>query len=204
MSEATEQQTVEEAATTTPATITDDGTPSDGDTTIETPTEESAPASQAPETYELTAPEGVEFDQELLDMATPIFREAGLSNESAQKMVDLQLALQSKQEERLVAMEQEQHAEVKRQWGDDYKPMSQRVNALLNKFDPEKTLRAEMIGPYGLRDNPHLLSFLDRIAKAIGEDSTEGIPGGGGKNEPSIAERLYGGTGRRDVSDIAK
>lgn len=44
----------------------------------------------APEAYELTAPEGFDnLDAELVDLATPIFKELNLSNEDANKIVGL-------------------------------------------------------------------------------------------------------------------
>lgn len=46
------------------------------------------PAAGAPETYaDFTAPEGYTLDKAAIDAATPIFKELGLSQEAAQKLV---------------------------------------------------------------------------------------------------------------------
>ena len=44
---------------------------------------------KVPDTYTFTAPEGRELDKTTIDRATPIFRELGLDNPSAQKLMDL-------------------------------------------------------------------------------------------------------------------
>lgn len=46
------------------------------------------PAAVVPETYTLTAGEGVELDAKLVEQATPLFKELGFTNETAQKVVD--------------------------------------------------------------------------------------------------------------------
>jgi hypothetical protein len=44
----------------------------------------------APEKYEFKLPDGVELDQALIDEVTPVFKELNLTQEQAQKLVDLQ------------------------------------------------------------------------------------------------------------------
>jgi len=46
-------------------------------------------AKGVPEKYEFKLPEGMTLDQAQLDKVTPIFKDAGLTNAQAQKMVDL-------------------------------------------------------------------------------------------------------------------
>jgi hypothetical protein len=57
----------------------------------ETSAGETKPDDTAPitETYTFTAPEGVEIDPTLIAEATPIFKELGLDQAKAQKLVDL-------------------------------------------------------------------------------------------------------------------
>lgn len=50
--------------------------------------------SGVPETYEFKAPEGYELSKDLIDKAIPLFKEAGLTQEAAQKFVDFQVANQ--------------------------------------------------------------------------------------------------------------
>jgi hypothetical protein len=58
--------------------------------TLETPLSESdlKPVSKAPESYTFTAPEGKTLDAKLVERATPVFKELGLDQASAQKLVD--------------------------------------------------------------------------------------------------------------------
>jgi hypothetical protein len=48
---------------------------------------EPAATPAAPETYEFQMPEGVELDQAAVDRFTPLFKEAGLTQEAANKLV---------------------------------------------------------------------------------------------------------------------
>ena len=66
-------------------------TPAEGETLLSDKKPETA--STAPETYAaFKAPEGVTLDPKLLETVTPIFKELGLSQEAAQKLIDLQVA----------------------------------------------------------------------------------------------------------------
>lgn len=71
------------AATPTDTSLTakPDGTPE--------PTSTSKPPEGAPETYaEFTAPEGYTIDPKTIEAAAPIFKELGLTQDQAQKLVD--------------------------------------------------------------------------------------------------------------------
>lgn len=66
-------------------------TPTDGQTTSSdsTTTEAEKPPVQAPEAYaDFKLPEGVKIDKTRLDSALPLFKEANLSQDQAQKLVD--------------------------------------------------------------------------------------------------------------------
>lgn len=71
-------QTEGSTQTTTEQTVDKDGKP------VEKP---AAPAG-VPERYEFTAPDNYTLDAKLIDAVTPIFKEAGLSQETAQKLFD--------------------------------------------------------------------------------------------------------------------
>ena len=49
-------------------------------------------APAVPEKYEFNAPENYTLDPKLLETVTPLFKELGLTNEQAQKLVDIQIA----------------------------------------------------------------------------------------------------------------
>ena len=94
-----DQATVTE---TKPATSTTTETPATtpSTTTTETKPAETKPAEgdkkptapAVPEKYEFKAPENYTLDPKLLETVTPLFKELGLTNEQAQKLVDIQIA----------------------------------------------------------------------------------------------------------------
>ena len=94
-----DQATVTE---TKPATSTTTETPATtpSTTTTETKSAETKPtegekkpdAPAVPEKYEFKAPENYTLDPKLLETVTPLFKELGLTNEQAQKLVDIQIA----------------------------------------------------------------------------------------------------------------
>ena len=82
----------ESGTTSTPETTPEPSTPTETKTTETKPTE----PSKAPETYEaFKAPEGLALDPKAIEAAVPIFKELGLTQDQAQKLVDAQVKLQS-------------------------------------------------------------------------------------------------------------
>lgn len=66
--------------------------PAPADPQVDAPADGDAPAAPEapviPETYELTLPEGMDaVDTEVLEAATPVFKELGLTNETASKLL---------------------------------------------------------------------------------------------------------------------
>lgn len=89
----TQTQTSETQATTQ-STQTADATPAPNP--ADKPAEGDKPAATTqpavPDKYEFTVPEGTTIDPAAIEAATPIFKELGLSQEAAQKLVNFQLA----------------------------------------------------------------------------------------------------------------
>ena len=86
--EATETapEAVAEPAADAPAS---EGTVLGGDAPAPDATPAETAETGAPEKYELTAPEGMSLDADALSEAEPVFRELGLSNDSAQRFVPI-------------------------------------------------------------------------------------------------------------------
>ena len=82
----TDQSTVDSTQTTTET--------ADGKTALTKPAEgdKKVDAPAVPEKYEFKAPENYTLDPKLLETVTPLFKELGLTNEQAQKLVDIQIA----------------------------------------------------------------------------------------------------------------
>ncbi|CNK23338.1 Uncharacterised protein [Yersinia frederiksenii] len=152
--------------------------------------------SGAPDKYEFKAPtEGQDIDAEALATFEPVARELGLSQEQAQKLVDIYgkdivPKLQQKQAE---AWQQQTE-----QWGNDVKAdkeiggdkltanigMAQKA---LDQFGtPELRTYLEQTG---LGNHPDLVRFCVKIGKSMGEDSMVMASSGG---QRSAAEVLYG------------
>jgi len=78
------------AARTTDGTLKDtQAPPSSTDPSASPEPPKPAEPPKAPDSYTFTAPEGSELNQAMVDKATPIFKELGLPQEPAQKLVNL-------------------------------------------------------------------------------------------------------------------
>ncbi len=78
------------AETTTTQPTTPESTTTPSDKPAETLAAKEAPKpAEVPEKYEFKVPEGQELPQETVEKITPVFKELGLSNDQAQRMLDL-------------------------------------------------------------------------------------------------------------------
>lgn len=130
----------------------------------------------APEAYgEFKLAEGMELDAEVLGEFTGLAKELNISQEAAQKLIDLQTKIANKQaQEYQVAVEKQ-----KEQWmaavksdpdlgGENYdKSVASAVKVIQAFGSPE--LR-EVLTSTGLGNNPELFKFVHRISQAISED----------------------------------
>jgi len=76
-------ETVEEDTLLGKEEGSDESSPKEGDESKEKPA-----SGEVPEKYEVTMPEGFELDQGTLDLFSPVFKELGITNEGAQKLVE--------------------------------------------------------------------------------------------------------------------
>lgn len=134
----------------------------------------------APEKYEdFTFPEGVEADKELMEQFTPLAKELNLSQDNAQKLVDL---YNSKLQEQWDAS-QNSWENVKKQWGEAAKAdkeyggqnfqenLATARKALAQFGTPELK---EAFDVTGTGNHPEFIRFLVRVGKAISEDGVVG------------------------------
>lgn len=163
--------------------------PADGDKPEEKkPGEEKEQKPEgAPEKYEFKPAEGQELDTSALEQFEPIARELNLTNEQAQKMVDLYGT-------KIMPMVQQQQAEAwqktTEQWAADVKAdkeiggdkltanLSAAQRALEQFGDPELK---EYLDSTGLGNHPALVKAFIKVGKAMSEDKvvTGGHESGG-------------------------
>ncbi|MDX7275493.1 peptidase [Serratia marcescens] len=144
----------------------------------------------APEKYELSAPEGQELDANALAVFEPIAKELGLSQEQAQKLVDIYPQIQQQQAEawsKQVADWGEQVKADKEIGGDKFNASVGAAQRALDQFG--NTELREYLNASGLGNHPALVRFCAKVGKAMAED-TFVVPNQGGQR--SAADILYG------------
>ncbi|ECC4967859.1 peptidase [Salmonella enterica] len=172
-----------------------DDKPADGDKPADKPDDKEQKPEGAPEKYEFKAGEGQELDTAALEQFEPIARELNLTNEQAQKMVDLYGT-------KIMPMVQQQQAEAwqktTEQWAADVKAdkeiggdkltgnLSAAQRALAQFGTPELK---EYLEGTGLGNHPELVKAFIKIGKAMSED---GMVDGSNQGQRSAAEVLYG------------
>lgn len=154
-----------------------------------------APAPVVPESYEFTAPEGMELDAVAVEAFTPIAKELGLNQAQAQKLADLYAG----QVGRVMAQVQEAQAAQEAAWVSEIKADPEIGGA---KLEGNLSVAAKAIDAFGGADlrqaltitgagnHPAIVRAFVEIGKAISEDnfirSNGADPGG-----RSAAETLY-------------
>ena len=160
-----------------------------------------------PEAYsDFTFPEGYEQDESLISEFSPLAKEAGLSQEMAQKFVDLQVkSLQSVTDpafiaDSVLAAQDDIVKAQKEQWQADLKAdetlggsnlsdTMTHANQALTQFG-DADLRASLKDS-GWSSNPNFIRMLSKIGKAVSEDSFGGAPSGGENQNKTAADTLY-------------
>lgn len=159
----------------------------------------------APEAYtDFKLPEGVTLDKAILDEAAPIFKELGLSQEAAQKLVDLQAKYSSKTSADLAKSVDDMRADWQSQVKAD--PALANLDVVRTELGRAKdklpaTVRTafdEAMNLTGLGDHPAVVRGLFEFAKLVNEGTPVNGAGpsaagqtAGGPARPTIAGSLY-------------
>jgi len=132
------------------------------------------PPAGPPEKYDFKMPDGVQVDQSLIDAATPIFKDLKLTQEQAQKLVDLQVKSAQGWGEKQI----QEHQALVTSWGEESKKdtefggqgFAQNVAIAIKPLNQYGTpaLR-ELLDATGLGNHPELIRYNYRIGKATGE-----------------------------------
>lgn len=160
--------------TPTPTPNTPDPTPAPAPAPAPAPTPE---PPKVPEKYEaFKLPEGATFEGPPLETFSALAKEAGLSQELAQKFVDMHLGFLGQQQEGYLAAMQEQE----KTWGQEllndpeiggakYDESVSKANRVLKTFDTDGSL-FKLISDAMLTKNPTIMKFMVRVGQAIGDD----------------------------------
>lgn len=150
------------------------------------------PVSAAPEKYEFTAGEGQELDKEAVAAFEPLARELGLSNEQAQKIVDMygsaimpQIAKQQEAAWQKQVTEWAETVKADKELG-SVESIGNAQKAMDQFGTPELK---QYLNDSGLGNHPELFRIFSRIGKAMSED---GFVSGSSENALSTADVLFG------------
>lgn len=138
-------------------------------------TPETKPAA-APEKYEFKAPEGTEYDSEILDAFTGAAKEANLSQDAAQKLIEkMAPAIAARQADQVQAIHKEwlDASTADTEFGGEKLAENLGVarKALDNFGTPD--LR-KLLDETGLGNHPEVIRFMYRAGKAISEEKFVG------------------------------
>ena len=164
-----------------------------------------AKAADVPETYELAVPEGFEkLDDQAVAAATPVFKELGLSNEQANKLVpvaaDFAKRIVDERDQQLLGT----IAEQRKSWLEEAKAdkeigganwdgtLSTAAKALDTLGFPKGSPLRNLLDESGLGNHPEMIRAFAKVGKAIGEDPNFPRGDAGGKVAKTAAEQFYG------------
>jgi hypothetical protein len=126
--------------------------------------------------YDLQMPEGVQLDREMLSSAMPVFQDAGISRDQAQKLVPLVTQVQ----QRIYAQQNDEFAAVRLEWakaakadteigGANFKETGRLVGVALKAGgagDKTHELR-ELMNESGLGNHPTVLRVFRKLGSRV-------------------------------------
>jgi hypothetical protein len=141
----------------------------------QTPPKADAPVG-APEKYEFKAPEGVTLDEKEMAKYEPIFREANLTNEVAQKLIDQYAADHKAKDSDAVAQIVKVHDEWLGQLkadpvigGLNFDTTAKHAQSVIARYGTPELKQFLKESPVG--SHPELVRMLATIGKAMAEDT---------------------------------
>lgn len=170
----------------------DEEKPKDGE-------EEESKGEGAPEAYEpFKVPEGVSYDDEAAKEFGDLAKELNLTQEQAQKLVDVYAKKQTAQHEALTdhlnKMKESWVGDVKKAWGDDFDKRSAMAvkGAELGDeaFVELMNGRDKNLPGIVLADHPAVAGYLAKVGEMISEKPM--AEGSSSTGDRSIADSLYG------------
>jgi len=168
--------------------------PSEPPKTDEPPKQE--PTAPEPLTMEsIKLPEGFTVDEEISNNFLEVMNDAKLTpGERAQKLIDLQAGLMAKAAE----ANYKAWSDMQTQWQDEVRadpeiggeklaPALGEISKLVDTYGSPELRQA--LDLTGAGNNPHVIKFLHKIAKDLGEGGP--VLGAPSQSKDSLADRLY-------------
>jgi hypothetical protein len=154
--------------------------------------------SNVPENYEFVAPEGVELDSQMIEAFKPLAKELSLSQEAAQKLVDL---VASKSQEAMDA-QRKQEAQMISDWQKEitsdpgHKQMLVAAKLTVSKFGKDNP-EFEKLTKSWLGSHPGFVKFLASIGTHLQEANMDTSAVGGNSGGQSLGSILYPDMGKK-------
>lgn len=152
-------------------------------------------ASEVPEEYaDFTVGDGQQLDTELLADFKPLAKELGLSQEKAQKLVDLygakvipqMLQRQTDAWNQQLETWKEAAKSDKEIGGDKFNASVSDAQRVINTLGTPEL--KQLFDQYGIGNNPELIRVFSRMAKHMKED---GLEMGGSTHQGNVAKKFY-------------
>ena len=145
-----------------------------------------------PDTYaDFNLPEGMQLDEAALTEASTFFKEDGLTQEKAQKYVDLfakqiQAGSQAQTEtfNQLMSDWREQSANDKEFGGDKYEENVKVAQFAISKYGTPEL--KQLLNDHGVGNHPEMVRFMVRVGRTLGED----VPGNTGTATSQAQDRV--------------
>lgn len=133
---------------------------------------------KAPENYEFKVPEGFTLDNEVVEAFAPLFKEADLSQEQAQKLVDAYAPIQAKRDEAARQAAIRDYENMSNEWkkesinlfGADYQKKMAPAAKLIEKTGFGNEIRG-LLEETRIGNHPTMVKFLVWLGSAVSEDS---------------------------------
>ena len=159
-----------------------DGAGNDTDDSSQTP----------PDTYaDFDLPEGMPLDEALLNEATPIFKDLGLTQEQAQKLVDFQVKqVQASSQSQVDAFNQlmqdwrEKSKNDSEFGGDKFDESIAVARSAVDKFGTPEL--KQLLEEHGVGNHPEVIRFMVKVGKLTSED----VPGTSGAQSTPDQDRV--------------
>lgn len=146
---------------------------------------------------EFEYPEGVVVDETALESALPVFKDLGLNQEQAQKLMDLRSAQiqaeQKAQSEAFSKLTGDWLAEAKgdKEYGGD--KFDETLSVSLKAVETFGTpALKQLMDEHGVGNHPELIRFMWKVGQTLKEDVHGGNSGGATGGAKDHAEQLYG------------